>query len=47
MASIKKKSRKNKCKKKWIRNIAHAVLPNIKERLALVPIQIDQMPQSK
>ena len=47
MASIGKKSRKNKCKQKWIRNIAHAVLPNIKERLVLVPIQIDQMPPSK
>ena len=34
-----KKLRKNKCKKKWIRNIALVVLPKNKERLALVPMR--------
>ena len=33
-----------RCKKKWIRNIDFIVLPNNKERLAMVPIQNDQTP---
>ena len=38
---------KEKGKKKWIRDIALITLLNNKERLALVPIQNDQMPQFK
>ena len=38
---------KNNCRKKRTRNIAVIVLPNNKEKLALVLTQKDQTPQSK